>query len=255
MSACMRLRQCGVGLAVLLACLGHALAFESPSVSVEGRSVLWTSGKRGCLIVLRNHNELVALARVQVTVFDAGDELFSVGPVDLAAGQTIVLRQPVALRTHCEDTHVFYHVTYERQGVHNETVLSGAGGSAAAPVSAIAAPAIGGLIALVAALTGVWLTHLLTAARERVKDRKEKFNHAEPLFNAFFVEWNRSPVPQDLQVRFDTLQRQILLDSEIVERYRQTYGILTDARVALDRKQEAAGQFEQHMRQYLMHLS
>src|SRR5262245_51799424 len=110
MSVRRRLAHCGVSLAVLLVALGQALALETPAISVEGRSVLWTSGKRGCLIAVRNLSEQVALSRVQVTVFHMGDELFSIGAVDLAAGQGLVLRQPVDAHTPCEGAQVFYHV-------------------------------------------------------------------------------------------------------------------------------------------------
>src|SRR5207248_3104757 len=145
--------------------------------------------------------------------------------------------------------HVFYRVSYERQGVHNVTVLSGAEGSVVTPGSAIAAPAVGALIALVSAMAGVLLTHWLTAARERAKDRKEKYNSMEPLFNTFFVNWNLSPVAQELQTRFDELQRQVLLDQEIVKCYRQIYRILADPQETSERKREVAGQLEQHMRE------
>jgi hypothetical protein len=237
---------------MLLACLGRALASEAPPVRVEGRAVLWTGGGRGCLIALTNKSESAALAKVQVAVFDAGAERFSVGPVDLAAGQAIVLKRVVQSQTRCGGAHVFYRVSYEWQGVRNETVLSSTEGSAATPVSAIAAPAVGGLIALVSAMAGVLLTHWLTAARERAKDRKEKFNRMEPLFNAFFANWSRSPVPQELQMHFDELQRQVLLDQKIVEFYLQTYQVLADQNAPIERKRDVAGQLEQHMREYLM---
>ena len=189
------------------------------------------------------------------TVFNNDARRFALGPVDLTPGQTLVLRQPVDTSTRCSGADTFYQVSYERQGVGNEALLPGSGTSTSPSTTPVVGTVVGGLIGLVSAAIGTLLAHRLTLAREQSKQRREAFDRKEPVFNAFFMAWNRSPLAQELQTRFNDLQRQISLDQKVVNRYRKALGVLANAEASASRKEEEATEFELYMREYLRQLN
>jgi hypothetical protein len=248
-----RMRQCGLGLFALFGCIEYAAASENSLIGIESRAVV-SNGSKQCLIALKSRSDSVGLTKVQVTAFDEGAIRFTVGPIDLAPGRSTVLRQGVDEFVRCSGEGLFYLVSYEYNGMPNEALISGYIASGATPASPVAATAVGGMIGLVSAMAGIGLTHFTTLRRERLKERRDKFNRIEPLFNEFFASWNSSPMPQELQLRFDELHRRTSLEQGIVDQYRHTHRRLADPGIPIDQKREEATGFEQFMRQYLNKL-
>jgi len=139
--------------------------------------------------------------------------------------------------------------------MQNETLISGTAATGATATSPLIGTAVGGLIGLISAMAGIGLTHLTTLRRERLKEQREKFNRLEPWFNEFLVRWNGSSMPQELQLRYDELQRRVSLDQKMMDQYRHTYGKLADVGISNDRKREEAAGFEQFVREYLNELN
>lgn len=177
---------------------------------------------------------------------------FRVGPVDLYPKQVIVLDQATDSATQCTGKDTFYRVSYEQQGIRSETILAETTTPTASPLLGVI---VGGLIALISGVMGAGLTHRFTLVRERLKERREKYNQIAPIFNTFFLAWNRSILPEELQARFDELQHQVLLSQNLIKQYQLTYQALVNKHLNADLKANKANELEQYMRRFLEKLN
>jgi hypothetical protein len=250
------MKRLTIGLTLLAFTGLDALAVEALPISIEGREEIRSDGKLQCLIGIQNQNGSDSLDKVKVTLFDRGVSRLSVGPIDLLPGQASVLEQVVDRSVNCSGTEVFYRVVLQQKGVQKEFVLPG--GTVSREVSVIGNQVLGGGLALVSAVVGILLSHWMLISRERRKDlivrRAKYFDEASEAFRDFLSAWGATPVASELAVVFNTLQRRVVLDQEIVDLYLSTHEALAKPNVSMDMRMAAARDFDRQMRSYIQGL-
>jgi len=182
--------------------IAHSVAIPAAyaQVHIKAREIITKTGERACLVNLSNEFDSARLESIKVRLFNHEAFIAEFGPFDLASHQTTAFEQSVGWSSQCTGQEVFYRVTYTKQGLLNELivtepVLTNTG----SPIPALLNQFVVALLALFSAGAGAWITHRFSLKREREKDhlawRIKKFESAQPAMQDFLNSWGASIVP------------------------------------------------------------
>jgi hypothetical protein len=239
--------------AVLVVLHSVAISAANAQVQIKARAITTSSGERVCLISLSNESDNAKLESIKVKLFNYEAFIAEFGPFDLATRQTSAFEQSVGWNSHCTGQDVFYRVTYSKQGLVNNLIVTesvSAGTPSAVP--GLLSQFVVALLALFSAGAGAWITHRFSLKREREKDhlawKTKKFESAQPAIQNFLNSWAASIVPSMLESNFAELKRKVGLSSEIMLEYENTYKLLSDSRIGIDQKRDAAKKMDEAVR-------